>query len=56
MDASLVLKQDQNFKLAPIHIESIIQQVHYKFQLSSIAKDLQVAAFLLVDITNKTAL
>jgi hypothetical protein len=32
--------------LFSIHIESIVQQVHYKFPLSSIAMDLEVAVLV----------
>jgi hypothetical protein len=35
-----------HFKLIPMNIEGIIQPVHYKFPLSSIAMDLHVAVFV----------
>jgi hypothetical protein len=68
MDVSLVLKQDKAKAKALhivsntyiIHVESTIPQAHCKFQLSSIAIELQVFVLVgfggLVDITTKTTL
>jgi hypothetical protein len=57
MDKILVLKQDQAeaFPILSNNIDSLIQQVHYKFPLSLIAMDLRGGCFGgLVATTTKT--